>query len=62
MPPLDKPCQTRKRRFRTEIDARIALDSIRRNSTREVKPTRTYRCHLCGGHHLTSKPKGRVQR
>lgn len=53
-------CPTGKIRYKTAIDAGIALG--RAQSARAVKgrdqvvEQRHYRCPTCQGHHLTSKP------
>lgn len=50
------PC--RKRRFRDEIAAKLALAGIEQDGdVREKAPRRAYRCQACGGWHLTSKGK-----
>ena len=48
-----------KRRYRDPIAAKLALATIRQrdNSNRPKTETRWYRCNLCGGIHLTSKPR-----
>ena len=46
-----------KRRYRSEIDAKIALTRIARtgdDSRRDKTPRRAYRCGTCKGWHLTS--------
>lgn len=56
-------CRSKKIRYRTELDAKIALSNIQyklavRGACREVKTeARVYRCPMCGGWHLTSKLK-----
>lgn len=47
-----KPCN--KIRYATEKDALFALDKIKKQSVKEKKPTRTYKCY-CGAWHLTSR-------
>lgn len=48
-----------KRRFRSELDAKIALATIERvdDPKRAKLPQRAYSCPLCGGAHLTSQPQ-----
>lgn len=53
-----------KARFRTQLDAKLALMRISRmrdDSRQEKRPVRCYRCH-CGGWHLTSWPRNRALR
>ena len=48
-----------KRKFRTEIDAELALEYIRnvkKRYRREKHPIRYYHCEYCGSYHLTSQP------
>ena len=55
-------CPTpRKRRFRSEEDARWALSRIDGSrSTKDMDPVRYYHCHPgCGGYHLTSRTNPR---
>lgn len=46
-----------KRRYRSEIDAKIALAKIQwqDKSRREKIETRVYKCPKCRGFHLTSR-------
>lgn len=46
-----------KRRYRSRVDALIAMSSIqgRDNSTRSKSERRAYKCPQCRGWHLTSK-------
>nr|WP_243394815.1 hypothetical protein [Bifidobacterium imperatoris] len=49
-----------KARFRTELDAKIALASVqrqRRGRVRDKDEKRYYLCPQCHGYHLTSKPR-----
>lgn len=48
-----------KRRFRSKLDAQMALARIRGRTENESHdiPTRAYRCPHCKGWHLTSQPK-----
>jgi hypothetical protein len=54
-------CPTGKIRYRTAIDAAVALGRARAarpvKGRDEVVEQRHYPCPLCRGHHLTSKPK-----
>lgn len=52
------PRRCAKTRYRTRIDALIALARIQRrdNPKRSKTETRPYRCGRCHGWHLTSKP------
>lgn len=55
---------TGKRRFATEIDAKIALSRIDRagdDQDRQKVPSRAYRCKSCKGWHLTSMPLGKAE-
>jgi len=48
-----------KRKFKTEIDAELALEYIRnvkKRYRREKHPIRYYHCEYCGCYHLTSQP------
>lgn len=47
----------KKRRYRDQVDAKIALANIqwRDNARRQKTETRLYRCPHCKGYHLTSK-------
>lgn len=47
----------RKRRYRDEIAAKLALATIQRKdkARRSKSERRAYRCPLCGGWHLTSR-------
>jgi len=51
----------KKQRFKSRIDALIALSRIqwRDKSWRPKQETRAYLCERCYGWHLTSKPKRR---
>jgi hypothetical protein len=51
-------CPTGKLRYRDRIAAQLALTRID-NANPDRGEKRTYRCHLCRGWHLTSKPKGK---
>lgn len=46
-------------RYRTEVDAKIALSSTayaaNKNSSEKRKESRIYRCPRCAGFHLTSQ-------
>ena len=48
-------------RYRTEIDAKIALSNTAytagQRSDEKRKEARVYRCPKCAGWHLTSEPK-----
>lgn len=50
-------------RYRTEIDAKIALSNTAytaaQRSDEKRQESRTYRCPRCKGWHLTSQPKGK---
>lgn len=48
----------KKRRYRDELDAKIALSVIDMRSRRRKRAgeRRAYLCPLCGGWHLTSRP------
>ena len=48
-----------KRRFRSEIDAKIVLSRVQWQDkpTREKVEQRVYRCNICRGYHLTSQPQ-----
>ncbi|GAB2758984.1 hypothetical protein [Streptomyces bullii] len=48
-------CPTGKLRFRDRIAALLALGRIDNADPRRAEK-RAYRCHLCHGWHLTSKP------
>lgn len=50
-------CRSRKRRFRTELDAKIVLARLVWKDTAKRRESRVYRCLLCGGWHLTSQEK-----
>ena len=48
-----------KSKFRTEIDAEIALEyirNVRKRHRREKHPVRYYHCEYCNNYHLTSQP------
>ncbi len=45
-----------KRRFKTQLDARIALARMRASGKEKRREQRAYRCHICRGWHLTSQP------
>ena len=48
-----------KKKFKTETDAEIALENIRKvkkKYKREKHPIRFYHCEYCKTYHLTSKP------
>lgn len=48
-----------KRRYRSEIDAMIALSNAGNSHDGRAKTeVRCYRCPKCGGWHLTSKARG----
>lgn len=47
----------RKRRYRTEEDARLWLVEITRNPMTKKIPTRAYLCSFCNGWHLTSQDR-----
>ena len=48
----------RKRSFRDEVAAKLALATIARkdNTARRKQERRAYRCERCGTWHLTSRP------
>lgn len=46
----------KKRTYRTELDAKIALASTQRAKSSERSENRVYRCG-CGKYHLSSQPK-----
>lgn len=49
-----------KKKFKTERDAEIALENIRKVNKkykREKHPIRFYQCEYCKSFHLTSKPE-----
>lgn len=46
-------CKTRKRPFRDELAAKIALSE---RIARDKGETRTYKCEFCPAWHLTSQP------
>lgn len=48
-----------KRKFKTEIDAELALEyikDVKKKYRREKHPVRYYHCEYCNNYHLTSKP------
>jgi hypothetical protein len=49
-----------KRKFQTELDAQLALASIRRQGLRPTgkREQRCYSCPHCGAWHLTSQSRG----
>lgn len=51
-------CSTGKRRFKTDVDAKIVLSRIqwKDNASRKSTEKRSYHCPICNGYHLTSKP------
>lgn len=46
----------RKRRYRTEVDAMMALVAVHRDPKTPKVPVRWYSCGYCHGYHLTSQP------
>ena len=46
-----------KRRFKSEADAKHALDLINPGKAKANRPNRVYKCPHCGGYHLTRSPK-----
>lgn len=48
-------CLTGKRRWRTRLDAKIALADINRRDRQQRREQRAYRCPICNGWHLTSR-------
>lgn len=55
----DETCQTRKKVYRTQIDATAELLAIAKRPEllgRSKQETRSYHCKPCGGYHLTSAP------
>lgn len=54
--PEVKRCRTGKARFRSRLDALLALMNTGRNDSRRPKDEcRVYRCPECSGWHLTSQ-------
>jgi hypothetical protein len=47
-------CKTKKRRFRDEIAAKLALS---RMVCKDKGAIRVYHCNLCRGFHITSQPQ-----
>ncbi len=45
-------------RYRDQIAAGLALDTLRREDKPGHTEARAYRCPLCGGWHLTSQKRG----
>lgn len=48
------PCRTNKRKFKTELDAKIVLAELQ---ARDQGQKRIYKCSLCGGFHITSQDR-----
>lgn len=48
-------CRSGKTRFRDRAGASAALNAIKKTSSRDVVPSRSYLCPDCKGYHLTSK-------
>ena len=46
----------RKRRFNNDVEAQAALKRINPGKASRG-PSRVYKCQVCGGYHLSSKPK-----
>lgn len=47
----------KKRRYRDEVAAKLAMASTALKDQRRIKnEIRTYRCNKCRGYHLTSQP------
>lgn len=46
----------RKRRYRKEFDAMMALAAVHADPKTPKIPVRWYRCGFCHGYHLTSQP------
>jgi hypothetical protein len=53
-----KDGKKRKRRFPTEVDAMIALATIRGKGRARSLESRYYQCPTCDGWHLTSEGRG----
>ncbi len=52
-------CPSGKVRYRTEVDAMLALMSTTSSNKAKRQETRQYRCPSCKGWHLTSEQKRR---
>lgn len=50
-------CKTGKRRYGSELGAKIALTSTWASRKKKRQETRVYRCSFCEGWHLTSQPQ-----
>jgi hypothetical protein len=50
-------CPSGKVRYRTRIDAKIALANTHRKAASTREETRIYFCPNCRGQHLTSRPQ-----
>ena len=44
----------KKHRYRDKKQAIAAIRGFEKHSTRDIKPTRAYKCPVCNGYHITS--------